>query len=57
MKKAIICHDCDPFNQESVYVIVCEEDKVNDELKQLERYATDVYQTEVVDVFIKDDVI
>lgn len=52
MKKAIICYEISPFdNKENKWVIVCDEEKVDEQLKELEHHATDVYKTEVLNVY------
>lgn len=53
MKKAIIFYCIDNFNKEYKYVVTCEESKVEEIIKNNQRYCTEIYKYEICNAYEK----
>ena len=51
MKKAIIFYTRDSFNNEGKFVVVCEQNNLNEVIKDNYKYCTDIYDYEIVNVY------
>lgn len=53
MKKAIIFYCIDNFDKKYKYVVTCEESKVEEIIKDNQRYCTEIYEYEICNAYEK----